>query len=260
VEWRIRKGDVVYELIEPPEGNDQRMGVIVFPGLPNQPRSEDFGDNLAKEGFYVLQPRYIGSWESYGRFSIKNCIKTVVEAEKLLQGGKAIECWGEKKIEWDLKKIFILSSSFGSSIVLSALPKLSSKEIICLAPLTNLNKHNSDKNIQEQDLSVLGGFLQRGFENAFRHFELDEWEDFIKGKTEANPILYTKNVKDKNIFLIHGEKDEVVNISRTEEYYNEIKSGNKVIFEKVPGIGHGGELKKACFKKVVDYMKGASDR
>lgn len=253
--YRLKKNGIVYELIEPTKDKNLKKGIIVFSGLPNQPRNDDFGDNLASEGYYVLQPRYIGNWESYGKFSLKNCIKTVVEAEKLFSGGEAKECWGNKEIKWDIKEIYLLSSSFGSSIVLSALSKIKTKKIICLCPLTNLYKHHSEKDLEEQDLKGLGKFIQRGFENAFRGFDLKEWALFIKGESEVNPFKYLKQIKNKKILLLHGNKDNVVNISRTSEYYNKIKNDNEVEFKVYPGIGHGKNLKEASFDFVLNWIK-----
>ena len=254
MKYRIKSGKIVYELFEP-KGKNLKKGVIVISGLPNQPRNEDFGDTLAEQGFYVLQPRYIGSWESDGKFSLTNCIKTVLEAERLFLQGKAKECWGNKKIEWSIEKVYILSSSFGSTIVLSALPKLKSERIICLAPLTDLKKHNSDKNLKEEDLTHLGGFLKRGFANAFRGLDEKDWKEFIKGDSEANPMNYIKEIRNKKILLLHGDADDVVNISRTEDYYNKIKKDNEVEMKRFPGIGHGKELKKGSFKEVVKWIR-----
>ena len=217
--YRIKNKEVVYDLIEPPKDKNLKKGIILFPGMPNQPRNED-SDTFASEGFYVLEPRYIGSWESYGEFNMDNCIKTVVEAEKLFQRGFANECWSNKKIKWDIEEIIVLSSSFGSSIVLSIAHELKTKKFVCLAPLTNLKKHNKDKKIEEQDLRQLGLFIKRGFENAFRGFNLSDWNIFIQGKSKANPIGVTDLLKDKNIFLAHGKKDSVIHYSRTQEYFD----------------------------------------
>ncbi len=251
----MRGGDIIYELVEPPAGKNLQIGIIVFSGLPNQPRNEDFGDDLAAEGFYVLQPRYIGNWESYGQFTLGNCIKTVLDSETFFLKGNAKELWAQKGIHWRINTIFLLSSSFGSSVVLSALPKIKSKNIICLCPLTNLNKHHSDSSIKEQDLSTLGGFIQRGFENAFRGFNQKEWAQFIQGNSEVNPIRHAAKVIGKNILLIHGTEDDTVNISRTEEYYQKIKNKNKTLFKKYPGIGHGKKLRTASYDFILKWIK-----
>jgi hypothetical protein len=255
MKYRIREGHIIFELFEPPKDKDIKKGVIVFPGLPNQPRNEDFGENLSSEGFWVLQPRYIGSWESYGTFCMKDCIKTVIESEKLFLKGRTRELWGDKEISWDLEDIFLISSSFGSAVVLSALSQIKSKKIICLAPLTNLDKHNSEKNIEEQDLFELGLFIKRGFENAFRGFSLGEWKEFITGKTEINPIKYVSLVNNKRVLIVHGDADKVINISRSEEYYKAIGKKNKTDFKKYPGVGHGKEIKNASFDFILKWMK-----
>jgi len=252
--YRIKSKEVVYDLIEPPGDKNLKKGIILFPGMPNQPRNED-SDTFASEGFYVLEPRYIGSWESYGEFNINNCIKTVIEAEKLFQKGFAIECWENKKLKWDINEIIIVSSSFGSSIVLSIAHELKTKKYVCLAPLTNLKKHNKDKKIEEQDLKQLGLFIKRGFENAFRGFNLSDWSKFIHGKSKASPIDVADLLKNKNIFLAHGKKDSVIHYSRTQEYYNKIKDKNRVELKFYEETNHGKQIKKAAFQDVLDWIK-----
>lgn len=252
--YRIKDKEIVYELVEPPKDKNLKKGIIIFPGMPNQPRNED-SDALASEGFYVLEPRYIGSWESYGNFNIDNCIKTVISAEKLFKKGFAIECWGNKKIEWDIDEIIILSSSFGSSIVLSILHRLNTKKFICLAPLTNLNEHNKTKEIEEQDLKQLGEFIKRGFENAFRGFDLSDWNKFVEGKSNANPIKIIELLKNKKMFLAHGKEDPAIHYSRTQEYYDKIKDGNEVELKFYEGVGHGKQIKKASFRDVLDWIR-----
>lgn len=257
--YRFKEKEIIYELIEPPQNKNFKKGVIVFPGLPNQPRNDDFGDNLASEGLYVLQPRYIGSWESYGQFSLNNCLKTIIEAEKFFMRGEAAECWANKNIKWNIDEIVILSSSFGSSIVLSALEKIKTKRIICLCPLTDLFKHNSIKTEPEQDLKVLGDFMVSGFENAFRGFNLPEWAEFIKGNSKVNPIAHTSKIKNKEILLIHGDKDDVVHFSRTQEFYNQIKNKNTAEIKIYPGIGHGKKLRDVSLSFIVDRIKNEAN-
>lgn len=253
--YRIKDKGIVYELIEPPKDKNLHKGIIIFPGMPNQPRNDEQGDMLAFEGFYVLEPRYIGSWESYGEFNINNCIKTVLEAEKLFKKGFAIECWEKKKIDWDINETIMLSSSFGSSIVLSIAHKLDSKIFVCLAPLTNLKKHHKDEKIEEQDLRQLGLFIKRGFENAFRGFNLSDWGKFIKGDSNANPIETVEQLKNKKIFLAHGKKDSAVNFNRTQEYYDKIKEKNEVKLKFYDNVGHGKQIKRESFLDVLKWIK-----
>lgn len=252
--YRIKDKEIVYELIEPPKNKNLKRGIIIFPGMPNQPRSEN-SDALASEGFYVLEPRYIGSWESYGKFNIDNCIKTIILAEKLFQKGFATECWSNKKIEWEINEITILSSSFGSSVVLSIAHKLDTRRFVCLAPLTNLNKHNKTEGIEEQDLKQVGRFIKRGFENAFREFDLSDWDRFVEGGSNANPIKMAELLKNKKMFLAHGKEDSAVHYSRTQEYYDKIKDRNEVKLKFYEGIGHGKQVKNASFEDVLYWIK-----
>lgn len=256
MKYRVRFGEVIADLIEPSTDKNLGKGIIVFQGLPKQSNSEKFGEMLAKEGFYVLQPRYIGSWESYGSFSIENCIKTVVESEEFFLKGEGIELYGEKRIYWNIDEIFIIGSSFAASIILSIADKLRTKNFVFLGPLINLRKHNSNREIKEQNLSEFYGFLKRGFENAFRGLSEKDWKNFISGKLKVNPMKSYSLIKDKNILLIHGGRDEIVNISRTEEYYRKIRKNNSVELRIYPHLSHGRDLRMYSYNYFVEWMKG----
>lgn len=168
--------------------------------------------------------------------------------------GKIIECYKKKEIKWNINDIYILSSSFGSSIVLSTLHKLETKNCICICPLTDLSKHNSDDKLPEENLFKTYDFLNCSFSNAFRNLEKDDWITFIKGKSNANPINYTSKIKNKNIFLAHGKTDKVVNYNRTIDFYNEIKNNNEVTLKIYDEIGHGSQIKKKSIKDILQWI------
>ncbi|MFA5259205.1 MAG: prolyl oligopeptidase family serine peptidase [Candidatus Pacearchaeota archaeon] len=252
---RIRYGEVIAELIEPISTPSKNHCIIVLPGLPNQPRNEEFAENLANEGFYVLQPRYIGSWESYGSFSIENCLKTLKESIKMIKKGEALELFNNKKINFLCNKISIISSSFGSAIALS-FPE--ADNYVCLCPLLDLEQHSKDKSKKEQDLGYLTGFLKRGWENAFRGFNEQDWESFTKGNSKVNPYSFIDKFKGKNILLIHGTKDEVVHYSRTTKFAEKVEAENNVSLKIVEGAGHGSALAKIVSLDVIDFLKNCN--
>ncbi|MBU1252382.1 MAG: S9 family peptidase [Nanoarchaeota archaeon] len=247
---RIHYGDVIAELIEP-IGESKNHCVIVLQGLPNQPRNEEFGNNLAKEGFHVLQPRYIGSWESYGDFSLENCLKTLIESVKMIRKGEVLEVFNNKKINISCDKISIISSSFGSAIAMS-FPEVDN--YVCLCPLLNLKQHSKDESKKEQDLIYLVGFLKRGWENAFRGFNEKDWESFVSGKSKVDPYKYLDKFEGKNILLIHGTNDEIVHYSRTVEFAKKLKDKNNIDLNLVKGAVHGSALAKLSSKEVVNFL------
>lgn len=254
MQYRIKNSGIVY-LLTVPNGKNLKTGIIIFPGFPNIGNNDEYIKILSSEGYYILEPKYIGSWESYGKFNLENCIKTVVKAENFFRRGHANECWSNKSIKWSLNEMIILSSSFGSAVVLSVAHRLKTNKFICLAPLTNLNKHNKDKNIDEQDLKQIGVFVKRGFENIYREFDITDWNSFSDGKSIVNPIKVVHKLENKKILLLHGKKDNVINYKRTKEYFNRIKIKNQVVIKFYNKLHHGTELKKHAKKDVIDWIR-----
>jgi hypothetical protein len=124
--------------------------VIVIPGLPNQPQNLIYGQELSDKNLTIFQPRYIGSWESSGEFSLKNCLKTLNETIKLVKKQVAIESYNCKKINWKCKEITIIATSFGTSIQLSLDNYKDIDKLVSIAPLTNLTKHSKNANLPEK--------------------------------------------------------------------------------------------------------------
>ena len=250
--YRIKDKEIIYELTIP-EGKNLKRGVIIFPGIPTF-GNDGYAQILSEQGFYVLEPRYMGSWESYGKFSIDNCIKTVIEAENLFQRGSATECWGNKILKWEIEDIIIMSSSFGSAIVLSVAHSLKTKNLVCLAPLIDLEQHNKNNGFQEQDIKALGTFIKRGFENVYRGFNLVEWRNFSDGKLDANPMKTASKVCDKNMLFLHGKNDVVINYTRTIAYCDKIKNRNKILLKLYNKVGHGKQIKRRALTDIVKWI------
>ena len=67
---RTRFGDIVAEFL-PPKGKRKKVReriVIVYGGMPGSPSKKSLLEFFSRKGFWIISPRYRGSWESGGEF------------------------------------------------------------------------------------------------------------------------------------------------------------------------------------------------
>ncbi len=182
----------------------------------------------------LFVPRYKGSWESDGDFTIAGSIYSIKETIKMVRGGKTIELYNDSKITWDGQKIFLMGSSFGG------IPAIFNKEevykTILVNPLINFSLHRELSTVPfEKNLD----FLLKAFKNVYRF----EKSNLIK-ELENLEYLGQKN----NLVLIRGSKDNVISKGEIEWIKNKF---NPDYLEIVDGE-HSLKIPDDIFKKVFE--------
>jgi len=197
--------------------------VIVFcQGIPGISSYEEMAREYVKEGFIFIHPKYIGSWESFGEFHIKNCRDSIIDFVNALFDKKVKTIFGQQ-FDLNFDKAFILGHSFGGSVALCAGADLNVDGIIAISPVINYRKH-AKESFKEEDLSGLFDLMKAGFSNVYRNFKREEWEEFCKSGFDLNAIDYIEKLKNKKIFLIHGNKDKSVNYNKSRRFYFKLKT------------------------------------
>lgn len=203
---------------------------LMAPGLPQFTHRNFFKDKVNKDtAFFYLY--YYGSWFSGGKFLFKNCIKSINDAIDFIKSRQGIKTFDNKRIQWDYQNLFLMASSFGGNVVLSAnINKKDIKKIILYAPF--FVEYSNIKDNQK-----MLGFLVRGYKNNFRGIDLKEWRRFFAKKDK---LSFSKL---GNIFpfveIIHGEEDTSVPFQSSQNLQNKYPNLIKLKIKK--GIGHDFE-------------------
>ena len=68
---------------------------------------------------------------------------------------------------------------------------------------------------------------------------------------------YADVLKDKAIWIVHGEKDESIPVDQARKMFAALKSvGNtKVVYNELPGVGHGSVVPAFSDPKLFDWLK-----
>lgn len=205
-----------------PNKNNKEILILFCPGFPGSWKYESFARSFTSQGFSFIHPKYLGSWESEGSFSIKGCRKTIEEILNSLQK-QLIDIFGSF-VNLKFKKIFLLGHSFGGSISLSVGSQTKVDGIISLAPIIDFKTHNYFGN--ESDLLELFEYVDKGLKGLFRDFKKDDWVNLCKTGCDINPIDFFNELKNKKILFVHGKKDKSVDFKKTKEFFLKLRNFN----------------------------------
>lgn len=250
--YRLKSKNIVYDLYLPKENNGK--AILYVPGLPGHPRKKILGEMFASNGFTFFEMRFPGSWESNGKFTMDNCVKSLEEAYAFIQGGAGVELRRDTKKEWAHDKIILLGSSLGGGVVLSSHIK-DPLTFVLLASVTKLQHIKDSLFILPSGGDDLFHLLSEGYSNVYRGLTKKDWSNFLDGKTLINPEKNVDNLKNKNLLFMQGTDDDVIQSTHTAEYVKEIQdAGVNVKFISVQGAGHGGDLEEKAVQILMDNL------
>lgn len=257
---RIRYKGILITLAYSDLTKPQKVIILAY-GLPTVPPyyKNPFITKLIKSGFMVAIPQYIGTFDSYGVSNIKNSADTILQTIESIKKNKAKELYELKEISWKAKEIILIGGSFGGSVVLVAGAKSKDiKKIVALAPPTDYRTQGKMRYPEEKIMDTYY-IIKRAYPFTWRVKSKNVWLKFDRGELDLNPLDYVEKLKTKDIFLIHGLKDNVVNAKRSKQLYDKIKnSGNKkklLILQREGHIGLEILGKRKIFNEVITWLK-----
>src|SRR3989344_2371470 len=160
---KLRCGDIIVESYYPEKENN-RIAIVYCAGIPSKSNIEEIAAEYVKEGFIFFHPKYFGSWESYGDFSVSGSKKTIISFIEALRKGELKTIFFDK-FEITMDKIILLGHSFGGSIALTAGAEIDVAGIVALAPVIDYTKQAKDKEMEKENLKETFNFIKKGFEN-----------------------------------------------------------------------------------------------
>jgi len=171
--------------------------VILAPGIPQYlTKYHPFVQTMIKLGVNLFIPSYKGTWESPGKFSIKESVKSIENTINFVRQCSGQELYNKENIKWQQKKIILIGFSFG------ALPALLSKETvdktILIHPFVNSKIH---KKYNGEDLNKTFSFVKKAYLMAYRLSP-------SKVINELNKLHYP--LFKNNLKIISGKKDNSI--------------------------------------------------
>lgn len=256
------KIDKIVGYLYVPKGKSQ-SAIIYLKGGPSL--GDDGNSNVwqivRKNKQILFIPDYIGYCHSFGKFSFENCVKTIYEAEKFLRGATSgTDTKTGQSIKLNCSNISLVGSSWGGAIApfLEKYQKTKIKNIALIKPITNWKTLGKTK-FKEENPVVTDQVIKEGWENIYRGYSQSQWPEIFQGKlSEYNPIDNVNLLKNKNVYIYHGKKDQIVNWRKSLKYYQTFKKifpQANVNLKLIKGADHSSQTNIDSMKMFLNILK-----
>jgi pimeloyl-ACP methyl ester carboxylesterase len=205
--YRTRfKGGIVAEFLPPSRKTKRDRVVLLCDGMPSMPRKEGLARFLAGKGFWVVHPRYRGSWESDGRFLRKSPHLDILDILDELPKGLREAAFG-KRFKLSPVRIFVMGGSFGAAAaILSTLdPRVAKAVANC--PVVDWRVLSRSEKRETSNPSYTA-YLREAFGNAYR-LDPRDWRKLGK-KGFYDPMSHAGRLDPSKILLFHAQDDPYV--------------------------------------------------
>jgi len=248
-------GDVIYrgkieEIIfefSPPEGAPKGI-LVLCEGLPGVPKQKELIPFLSSKGFFVIYPRYRGTWESGGEFLKESPVKDIEEIIKFLKKGEIVELYSGKEFDVSSYGIYVVGSSFGGAVALSLASNNDVAKIVALSPVVDIETYNNEN--KHRDLLHLRGFVKEAFNKAFRFDDMD-WEKMASGDL-FNPPQQIDKKRSKDILIAYDKSDTQINFKIVQNYI--VKNDIKGILTDDSGHLSFSRTPKNVWCEIIDWI------
>lgn len=200
--------------------NGDKGNVVLASGMPQYlDKYHPFVEQMKRLGYNLFIPKYMGTYESLGKFNTQNSIESVESVIELAKSGEGVELFANSKLKWKNDKTYLIGFSYGAFP--SLLQKVDVDKTLLVCPFVSIDYHT--QNSTGEDIRKTFEFLQRAYPNVYR-FKTDEVVDDI--------AKYRGPDKKEKLFVVVGKNDS--SIPKDEIEYLKTKY-NPIIVEKEGG-------------------------
>ena len=231
-----------------PDGNAPFPSVCLCHGIPaERPEPGDRGypllaERICQQGFATLIFNFRGTGTSGGNFDIlgwTSDLKAVIDYLFALP-------------EIDKSRLTLLGFSAGAavSVYVAAQDKRVSSVALCACPaeFTFLTEVDDPSAVIDhfRKISII---RDKDFPRS-----TEEW---LSGFRQVSPIKHVAKIAPRPLLLVHGNQDELVNVSHAHELYGTAGEPKQIII--VDGASHRQRQNEAAMGAVFNWLKYQAD-
>ncbi len=230
-----------------PDGQIPCPTVCVCHGVPaGIPVPADGGypllaERICHEGFAVFIFNFRGTGASGGNFDMPGWTRDLQAVVDYL--------WALPQVDY----LSLLGFSAGAAVsmfVASADSRVSSiVTCACPAEFTLFTKVDDSQSVIDHFRSI--GIIR---DNDFPH-SIEEWLD---GLRRISPIDYVAGIAPRPLLLVHGDKDDVVDVSHAHRLFDKAGEPKQIVI--VDGAGHRLRQDDRTMAIVINWLKSQSQR
>jgi dipeptidyl aminopeptidase/acylaminoacyl peptidase len=202
---------IVAEFLPPKRERKTQKLIILCDGMPSIPRKQSLSEFLAATGFWVIYPRYRGTWESGGEFLKQSPHEDILDIIADLPKELEEIAFGQR-FRLSPKQIFVIGGSFGGAAALLASldPKVS--RVIANCPVVDWSILDKAEK-SETSKRNYAEYIREAFGSAYRLPDTN-WAKLRSGAF-YNPWHHRKEIDGSKVRMFHAKDDPNVPYERT---------------------------------------------
>jgi alpha/beta superfamily hydrolase len=234
----------LYGTLFVPETNELSYAAICIchgiPGTANKPDNGGYAALARKfcaAGFVTLIFNFRGTGRSQGNFDLLGWSRDLDAAVGLLS----------EQEEVDRSKISLVGFSGGAAVsiyVAAKDPRISSVVSLACPAEFIFPEENLIENVVEHFRSI-GTIKDESFPRS-----IDEWWE---GFNIISPIKWVADISPRPLYLIHGDKDELVSVDHANRLYKQARDPKEM--NVIPGAGHQLRLEEHAVETALNWLK-----
>ena len=228
-----------------PDGNRRYPAVGVCHGIPSgKPADSDDGgypllaERICQEGFAVLIFNFRGAGDSGGNLDMLGWTRDLTAVIDYL--------WDLPGVDRSHLALLGFSGGAAVSVYVAARDKRVASVAACACPaeFSFFNDASEPQQIVDYFRSI-GTIRDADFPRS-----AEEW---FNGFSLVSPIKYVDGITPRPLLLVHGNKDETVNISHAHRLYERAGEPKQLVI--IEGAGHRLRQDNQAVMAVLDWLK-----
>jgi hypothetical protein len=212
--------DGLAALVYWPDGAGFSKTALIAPGLPYDLAQDRIVPVLTASGFGVIQPQYIGTYDSDGFFTPQGCIETLLRFERLIAThDRLYDIRGERYFNIGPRVDVLSAHSFGTYSAVGALLRgLRPSLTILMSPMFEFGAKRAEVGLQ-LDVRKHVRHIANALPLTFRMKTVAEWEDFFLDQTCFHPRPNDVTCPSpSDVFVICGDADTSLQLCQSVQY------------------------------------------
>ena len=237
--------DIVAE-VAIPAGKSRRVIIFCGGGVPSSPGKKKIIEYFGKKGYWVVDFRYRGTWESEGVFLEDSPERDVLDIVDQLPKGFKDSQTGEV-YQMAPSRLFLIGVSFfGPAAILASRDERVDKAV---AVSSVVDWRFPSK---AEPLDWLYSFIKEAFGRGY-NVDKKRWNKLAGGKF-YNPAYYVDEIDGGKLLLIHAKDDEVTPYEPVQDFVERV--GAKLVAYKKGGHLSSSKLIKApIMNRVWKFLR-----
>jgi hypothetical protein len=216
---RIRVDGLACLVFRPEERGFDKTAVVAS-GIPYVTDEEPITPILNELGYGVIQPQYIGTFDSDGRFTPEGCIETLLRVQAMLERhSELFDLRGETRFKVGRSVDVVAGHSFGTYVAIGAVLRgLPARVALAFSPMFEFGAKRAEVGLKV-DLEKHVRHMSEALPLTLRMKSSKIWRQFFLTRNEYHPSPNrAKCAQRTKLFCAVGDSDPSIDAEVSAQY------------------------------------------